>query len=216
MKPLQEQRKNKFLHNSTADKKVDFRHHIMDFKTRYSDFFEQLENNYFDEERFVPAVGDISANFMVIGEAPGANEVEQGEPFVGRAGNKMDEMLHKIGVNRKDLYITNLVKIRPPDNRDPKKDEIDAWAPLLKQEIEQVEPEIIITLGNFASREMLDTKKGISSIHGRIFTRNGQKIMPVYHPAATLYDRSKTPDFEEDLRKAFGKENSGQTKLNDL
>jgi DNA polymerase len=188
----------------------------MDFKQKYSDFFDGLNPKYFDEERFVPAVGEDSAEFMVIGEAPGANEVEQGEPFVGRAGNKMDEILHKIGVERSDLYITNLVKIRPPDNRDPKKDEIKVWAPLLENEIEEVDPEIIITLGNFASREMLDTKKGISSIHGRIFTREGRKIMPVYHPAATLYDRSKTPEFEEDLRKAFGKENSGQTKLSDL
>ncbi|MFB6181269.1 MAG: uracil-DNA glycosylase, partial [Candidatus Nanohalobium sp.] len=107
-------------------------------------------------------------------------------------------------------------KIRPPENRDPKKDEIEAWRPLLKQEIEEVDPDIIVTLGNFASRELLDTKKGISSIHGRIFSREGQKIMPVYHPAATLYDRSKTPEFKEDLRKAFGKEETGQKKLSDL
>jgi DNA polymerase len=188
----------------------------MDFREKHQGFFEKLDQEYFDEQRFVPAVGETSSRFMVVGEAPGANEVEQKEPFVGRAGNKMDEILHKIGVERDELYITNLVKIRPPDNRDPRKDEIEAWAPLLEKEIEEVDPEIIITLGNFASREMLDTKKGISSIHGRIFSREGRKIMPVYHPAATLYDQSKTPEFEEDLRKAFGKENTGQTKLDDL
>lgn len=188
----------------------------MDFRQKYSDFFGNLDERYFDETKFVPAVGDTSSAFMVVGEAPGANEVEQKEPFVGRAGNKMDEVLHKIGVERNELYITNLVKIRPPDNRDPKKDEIEAWAPLLEKEIEEVNPEIIITLGNFASRDMLNTKEGISSIHGRIFTRNGRKIMPVYHPAATLYDQSKTPEFEKDLRKAFGKENTGQRKLDDL
>lgn len=188
----------------------------MDFLERYSGFFRQLEDRFFDPERFVPAVGETESDYMLIGEAPGAEEVEQGEPFVGRAGRKLDEILGKIGVDRSDLYITNLVKIRPPDNRNPKKGEIEAWSPLLEEEISEVEPEIIITMGNFPSREILDTGKGISQIHGRIFTREGQKIMPVYHPAATLYDRSKTPELEKDLRKAFGKEETGQTKLDDI
>jgi DNA polymerase len=188
----------------------------MDFRQKYSDFFETLHPDYMDEERFVPAVGPENAEVMLVGEAPGANEVEQGEPFVGRAGEKMDKVLRDIGVSREKLYITNLVKIRPPDNRDPKKEEIEAWAPLLEKEIEEVNPDIILTLGNFSSREMLDTKKGISQIHGRIFSQEGRKIMPIYHPAATLYDRSKTPDLEKDLRKAFGKENTGQQKLDDL
>lgn len=188
----------------------------MDFREKYSEFFEQLNEKYFDEERFVPAVGPEDAEVMIIGEAPGANEVEEGEPFVGRAGEKMNDVLNDINVDRGDIYITNLVKIRPPDNRDPKSDEIEAWAPLLEKEIEAVDPDVILTLGNFASRHMLDTSKGISKIHGRIFTREGQKIMPIYHPAATLYDRSKTPDLEKDLRKAFGKENTGQQKLSDL
>ena len=188
----------------------------MSFKKKYSDFFEGLKEEYMDESRFVPAVGPEDADVMIIGEAPGANEVEEGEPFVGRAGEKMNDVLHDINVDRDEIYITNLVKIRPPDNRDPKKDEIEAWAPLLESEIENVDPDIILTLGNFSSRHMLDTSKGISKIHGRIFTREGQKIMPIYHPAATLYDRSKTPDLEKDLRKAFGKENTGQQKLSDL
>jgi len=153
---------------------------------------------------------------VLVGEAPGANEVEQGEPFVGQAGSELDKVLHKIDVDRSDLYITNLVKVRPPENRDPTKDEIEAWAPLLRKEIEDINPEMIITLGNFASREMLNTKKGISSIHGKIFSREGQKIMPIYHPAAILYDRSKEGDLEADLRKAFGKDNSGQRTLEDM
>ena len=188
----------------------------MDFKKKYQDFFETLHPSYMDEERFVPAVGSESSDYMLIGEAPGANEVEESEPFVGRAGKRMDDILSDIGVDRSDLYITNLVKIRPPDNRDPKKEEIEAWAPLLDEEIENVDPDIIITLGNFPSKYMLDTSKGISQIHGRIFTREGQKIMPVFHPAATLYDRSKGPELEKDFRKAFGKENSGQQKLSNL
>lgn len=188
----------------------------MDFKKKYSDFFETVHPDYMDEERFVPAVGNEDADFVLIGEAPGANEVEEGEPFVGQAGGELDKVLDKIGVDRSDLYITNLVKIRPPDNRDPKKDEIEAWAPLLREEMKNVDPEIIITLGNFASREMLDTRKGITSIHGKIFSREGQKIMPIYHPAAVLYDRSKEDDLEADLRKAFGRDNSGQQKLGDI
>jgi uracil-DNA glycosylase family 4 len=188
----------------------------MAFRERYQDFFETIHPGYMNGKRFVPAVGPEDADVMLVGEAPGANEMEQGEPFVGRAGERMNEILEDIGVSRSELYITNLVKIRPPDNRDPKKEEIEAWAPLLEKEIEDVDPDIILTLGNFASREMLDTKKGISQIHGRIFSREGRKIMPIYHPAATLYDRSKTPDLEKDLRKAFGKEDTGQQKLDDL
>lgn len=188
----------------------------MDFRQKYSDFFETLHSDHFDEERFVPAVGNEDADFILVGEAPGANEVKQGEPFVGQAGNELDKVLQKIEVDRSELYITNLVKIRPPENRDPKKDEIEAWKPLLREEIEDVDPEMIITLGNFASREMLDTRKGISSIHGRIFSRNGRKIMPVFHPAAVLYDRSKEEDLEKDLRKAFGKDDSGQRTLKDI
>ena len=188
----------------------------MTFRDKYSKFLDDIDPQFMDESRSVPSVGPEDAEVMMIGEAPGANEVEQGEPFVGRAGNKLNDILKDIGVKRKEIYITNLVKIRPPDNRDPKSDEIEAWAPLLEKEIEDVNPDIILTLGNFPSKYVLDTSKGISQIHGRIFTREGQKIMPVYHPAATLYDQSKTPDLEKDLRKAFGKEDTGQQKLSDL
>lgn len=188
----------------------------MSFEEKYSEFLENLDPEYWDEERFVPAVGPEDAEVVLVGEAPGENEVKEGEPFVGRAGEKLDDILHKIGVKRSELYITNLVKIRPPDNRDPHKDEISAWKPLLNKEIEDVNPEFVLTLGNFPSRELLGVKDGITSIHGRIFTREGRKIMPVYHPAATLYDNSKTPDLEKDLRKAFGKENTGQRTLKDL
>lgn len=205
--------RNELTSFSRRNKTITEEEFLMEFRERYSDFFQNLGNEYMNEERFVPATGPEDAEVLLIGEAPGANEVEKGEPFVGRAGGKMNDILSDIDVGRSELYITNLMKIRPPENRDPKKDEIEAWAPLIEKEIDEVDPEIIITLGNFPSRYMLDTSKGISKIHGRVFTRKEQKIMPVYHPAATLYDRSKTPELEKDLRKAFGKEDSGQRKL---
>lgn len=188
----------------------------MSFREKYQDFFQTLDTKYYNEERFVPAVGDKDADIVLVGEAPGANEVEEGEPFVGRAGKKLDKLLREIGVEREELYITNLVKIRPPDNRNPHKDEIEAWNPLLEKEIEQVNPELVLTLGNFPSKELIDTNKGITSINGQKFQKNGQKIMPVYHPAATLYDQSKTPVLREDLKKAFGKQDTGQKTLEDL
>ncbi|MFB6204231.1 MAG: uracil-DNA glycosylase [Candidatus Nanohaloarchaea archaeon] len=188
----------------------------MDFKQRYRQFFDGLDPKFYDQERFVPATGPEDAEVMLVGEAPGADEVEQGEPFVGRAGKRLDEILGKMGVSRNDIYITNLVKIRPPDNRDPKRGEIDAWKPLLDREIEHVEPETIVTLGNFATKELTGTSKGISSVHGQVFHKSGRRIVPVYHPAATLYDRSKMPELEDDLRKVFGKRKAGQTSLKDL
>ena len=188
----------------------------MDFKTKYREFFDQLDSEYFDEERFVPAVGPEDADVMFVGEAPGANEVEEGEPFVGRAGEKMNKLLNDVGVERDEIYITNLVKIRPPENRDPKKDEIEAWKPLLEKEIEEVDPDKIVPLGNFASKELADTSKGITSIHGKKFYRNDREVIPLFHPAATLYDQSKTPDLRNDLRKIFGKRKSGQKSLKDI
>lgn len=188
----------------------------MEFKQKYSDFFKQLEDEFFDEERFVPAVGPEDADVMFVGEAPGANEVEQGEPFVGRAGEKLNKMLKDVGVDRNEVYITNLVKIRPPDNRDPKTDEIDAWKPLLEKEIEEVDPDKIVPLGNFASKELAGTSKGITSIHGKKFYRNDREVVPLFHPAATLYDQSKTPELRKDLRKVFGKRKSGQRSLKDI
>jgi DNA polymerase len=188
----------------------------MDFRQKYSDFFEALDDEYMEEERFVPAVGDEGADFVLIGEAPGANEVEEGEPFVGRAGDRLNEALRDIGVDREDVYITNLVKIRPPENRDPTSEEIEAWRPLLMEELESINPETVIPLGNFASKELSGTSKGITSIHGDTFSFNGWKVVPVYHPAATLYDRSKMPEFREDLRKAFGRKDTGQQTLEDL
>lgn len=188
----------------------------MSFREKYGEFFDQLSDEYMNEDRFVPGVGDFDADVVLIGEAPGANEVEQSEPFVGRAGDRLNEVLDELGIEREEVYITNLVKIRPPDNRDPKKDEIDAWRPLLLKEMEDIQPETVVPMGNFASKEITGESRGITSLHGRTFSFNGWKVVPAFHPAATLYDRSKMPEFRGDLRKAFGKRKTGQKKFSDF
>ncbi len=186
----------------------------------YEDVFNeelaQVPDEFFDRARFVPPVGSLDAQVMLVGEAPGEQEVEQGEPFVGRAGKRLDDILEEIGVDRGDLFITNLVKIRPPNNRDPKRAEIDAWKPVLQAEIERMDPDVILTLGNFATRELVNTRKGITQIRGKVFRRNDRKIVPIYHPAATLYDQSKRPALKKDLLHAFGKKESGQKGLEEF
>lgn len=186
------------------------------FRERFAEHLDAVPDTFFDEDRFVPATGSLDADVVLIGEAPGANEVEQGEPFVGRAGTVLDDVLKDIGVARDALYITNLVKIRPPDNRDPTREEIDAWRPLLDAELERVDPETIVTLGNFATKELTGTSKGISQVHGKAFRYQGWKVVPAYHPAATLYDRSKLDGFKKDLLTAFGRTEQEQTTLDDL
>lgn len=186
------------------------------FRDVFADELEAVPERFFDEDRFVPAVGSPEAEVVLVGEAPGADEVEQGEPFVGRAGQVLDEVLQEIGVARDALYITNLVKIRPPDNRDPKREEIDAWRPLLDAELERVDPGTVVTLGNFATKELTGTSKGITQVHGKTFRYRGWKVIPAYHPAATLYDRSKRDGFRKDLLTAFGRTERGQTTLDAL
>lgn len=186
------------------------------FEEEFKQFFEKIDENKFDMDRFVPAVGSLDSRIIMVGEAPGENEVVEKEPFVGRAGNELDKALNNLDVERDKIYITNLVKERPPNNRDPKSEEIEFWKPLLDMEIEKVDPELIITLGNFASKELTGSKKGITQIRGKVFNKNGRNIMPIYHPAAVLYDRSKQEKFQEDLSKAFGKNLTKQSSLKDL
>lgn len=186
------------------------------FTAVYEDALELVDDAYRDPERFVPATGNLDASVMLIGEAPGADEVKQGKPFVGRAGQRLDDILHEICVDRSDLYISNLVKTRPPSNRDPTRDEIDAWKPVLDAEIKEVDPDTILTLGNFATKELTGTSKGITQIRGKPFHRHERTIIPTFHPAATLYDQSKRPALKEDLMHAFGETESGQKGLEDF
>jgi DNA polymerase len=135
-------------------------------------------------------VGDPRAELMFVGEGPGAEEDKQGVPFVGRAGRLLTQLVEGIGLTRDDVYIANVVKCRPPSNRDPQPDEIEACAPWLDRQLELVRPRVLVTLGNFATKLLLDTKEGITKLRGRefAFRRAGHEavLIPTLHPSAVL------------------------------
>ena len=131
-------------------------------------------------------VGDPHADLMLVGEAPGFHEDRQGEPFVGRSGQLLDRMLRGVGLSREQVYVTNLVKCRPPGNRDPQPDEIAACRGYLDEQIRLVDPKVVLTLGNFASKTLLDTATGITRLRGRTYPFQGRTLVPTFHPAAAL------------------------------
>jgi len=139
----------------------------------------------------VPGAGNTNTQIMFIGEGPGEKEDELGEPFVGRAGQLLDEMLASIDLKREDVYIANVVKHRPPGNRDPKPEEVAACWPYLERQIEIIKPLIICTLGKYSTQLLLNTQEGITSLRGRIFKINSKYLLPINHPAAALYTPSR-------------------------
>ena len=145
-------------------------------------------------------VGTPSAEVLFIGEAPGANEDAQGEPFVGRAGKLLDDMLAMIGLKRENIYITNSVKCRPPENRDPLNTEKDACRGYLRQQVKLMKPKIIVCLGRISAMELIKPDFKISQEHGQFFDKNGILMMALYHPAALLRDPRKKPETFEDLK----------------
>lgn len=140
--------------------------------------------------------GNQNADIMIIGEAPGKNEDEEGLPFVGKAGSHLDDLLEMAGLSRKDVYIANVLKCRPPSNRNPKAEEIQACAPYLRAQTALVDPKVIITLGNFATHFILKTDKGISELQGKPVNLGKFVVYPVYHPASTMYDPNKKSALE--------------------
>lgn len=146
--------------------------------------------------------GPIDATIVVVGEAPDEREVEKGVPFVGNAGRRLDSFLEEAGIDRDGLYLTNVVKVRPPENRDPRVAEVEAWRPVLDAEIERVDPAVILTLGNAATRAALDTDEGITDVRGQAYEREGRTVVPPFHPASTSYDGSKESAILDDLRLA--------------
>ncbi|MDO4810507.1 MAG: uracil-DNA glycosylase [Eubacteriales bacterium] len=150
-------------------------------------------------------VGAPDAEVLFIGEAPGANEDLQGEPFVGRAGKLLDDMLAVIGLDRSRIYITNSVKCRPPQNRDPLNTEKDACHGYLVRQLRLMQPKIIVCLGRISAMEIIKPDFKISQEHGQFFERDGIQMMALYHPAALLRDPHKKPDTFEDLKRLQAK-----------
>ncbi len=145
-------------------------------------------------------VGNPNAEVLFIGEAPGANEDLQGEPFVGRAGKLLDDMLAMIGLKRENIYITNSVKCRPPENRDPMNTEKDACRGYLRRQVKLMQPKIIVCLGRISAMELIREDFKISQEHGQFFEKNGVLMMALYHPAALLRNPNLKPYAFEDLK----------------
>lgn len=135
--------------------------------------------------------GNPHARVMIIGEAPGKNEDLQGKPFVGAAGKFLDELLEVAGLKRENVFIANVLKCRPPSNRNPKPEEIEACATFLRQQTQTISPDVIVTLGNFATQFILRTGVGITHLRGTVQRAGRFLVLPVFHPAAAIYDRSK-------------------------
>ena len=148
----------------------------------------------------VPGEGDADANIMFIGEGPGFYEDKQGRPFVGAAGKFLDQLLASIGLDRKKVFIANVVKHRPPNNRDPQADEIEACSKYLDEQIEVIEPKVIVTLGRHSMQRYFPGES-ISRVHGQPRRKDGQIVVPMYHPAAALHQQSLRNVIEADFRK---------------
>ena len=135
--------------------------------------------------------GDPHADLMFVGEAPGFHEDRQGLPFVGPSGQLLNRLLEGIGLRREDVYICNVVKSRPPQNRDPQPDEIAACRPWLDAQIRLVDPKVVVTLGNFAAKTLLETTTGITRLRGRAYPFQGRVLLPTFHPAAALHAQGR-------------------------
>jgi len=161
-------------------------------------------------EGVFPVIGEGShfAKIIFIGEAPGKNEAMTGRPFCGAAGKVLDELLESVGIPRESVYVTNIVKDRPPMNRDPLPDEIKIYAPFLDRQIEIIQPKVIVTLGRFSMEYILKKfqikeNRSISQIHGDVFETNTNfgkiKIIPLYHPAVAIYNRNEIDILKKDF-----------------
>jgi uracil-DNA glycosylase len=151
----------------------------------------------------VYGVGDPNADLMFIGEGPGFHEDKQGEPFVGPAGQLLTQVLGEIGLRREQVYINNVVMCRPPGNRDPLPDEIEACKPWLDERIELIHPSVVVTLGNWATRFVLGPRVSISRVRGQRFPWNGRTVIPTFHPAAILHGGGQASKQMEALRSDF-------------
>jgi DNA polymerase len=166
------------------------------FNCRKCRLYEKAKNLVFSD-------GSPDASLVFIGEAPGAEEDIQGKPFVGRAGRLLTVIVERAGLPRNEVYICNILKHRPPENRNPLPDEIAACTPYLVEQLSIIKPKTIVTLGNFSSKFMLNTDEGITRLRGNIMKSHyGYDIIPTYHPAAVLRNVNLQSDLESDIRKA--------------
>ncbi len=173
------------------------------------DSFEELEESIKDCQKcklcknrtnIVFGSGNKKADVMFIGEGPGADEDEQGVPFVGKAGKLMNEAFRGVGIDRDEVYIANVVKCRPPMNRNPESDEVECCLNYLRNQVVLVNPKIIVLLGNVALKAVLGSEYSITSSRGKWVEKKGIKYMPTFHPAALLRDETKKIDFWKDLK----------------
>ena len=153
--------------------------------------------------QIVFGVGNPNADLMFVGEAPGADEDIQGEPFVGRAGQLLTKIIEAIGLRREDVYIANVIKCRPPGNRNPEPDEIEQCEPFLFRQIASIQPKVIIALGAFAARTLLKTDDPISRLRGRVYDFRGAQLIPTFHPSFLLRSPGYKREAWEDLKKAL-------------
>lgn len=158
----------------------------------------QLCDLHLNRKKSVPGEGPANAEIMLIGEGPGFYENEQGRPFVGAAGKFLSELLGKVDLKREDVFITNVVKCRPPDNRDPLLEELTSCRAYLERQIETIDPQIIVTLGRFSMAVFLPLAK-IGAVHGQARLVKGKIIVPMYHPAAALHQPLLRPTIEKDF-----------------
>jgi DNA polymerase len=151
--------------------------------------------------QIVFGVGDAQADLMFVGEAPGADEDIQGIPFVGRAGQLLTKIIEAIELQRSQVYIANVIKCRPPENRNPEPDEVETCEPYLFRQIDVIKPKVIVALGKFAAQALLRTQDPISRLRGRFYDFRGAKLMPTFHPAYVLRNPSSKREVWEDMKK---------------
>jgi uracil-DNA glycosylase len=152
----------------------------------------------------VPGAGDPHAQIMIVGEAPGQNEDQQGLPFVGAAGQLLNQLLASVGITREDVYITNIIKCRPPGNRDPLPEEVTSCSAYLDRQVELIRPAVILLLGRHAVQRLLPGAAGISRVHGQLVERGDRAYVPLYHPAAALYNAFLVDTLKADFARVRG------------
>src|SRR5262249_7861559 len=173
---------------------------LADIKADIGDDCRRCKLHKLGRKQVVFGVGNPDADLMFVGEAPGADEDEQGIPFVGRAGQLLTKIIEAIGLTRDDVYIANVIKCRPPQNRNPEQDEVDTCEPFLFRQIDTIKPKVIVALGTFAARALLRTLDPISRLRGRVYDYRGAKLIPTFHPAYLLRNPASKREVWEDIK----------------